>query len=57
MKKQITFMLFLALCAPVMAEALLYVCERPTWHRDVERHSDSMQAMLTVYVNSDRQVQ
>jgi hypothetical protein len=57
MKKQIAFILFPALCAPVMAEPVLYVCERPTWRRNVELHSDSMQAMLTVYVNSDRHVQ
>ena len=34
MKKQITFILILSMCAPVMAEPVLYVCERPTWGND-----------------------
>ena len=34
MKKQIAAILTLALCAPAIAEPVMYVCERPTWGDD-----------------------
>ena len=54
MKKQITFILFLALSAPVMAEPVLYVCERPTWGNDEGCGLNKTRFSYTLLVDSRR---
>lgn len=34
MKKPISAVLSLALCTPLLAEPVMYICERPTWGKD-----------------------